>query len=797
MDVSTLFSAPNTATSTAGLSFGALTGTGSGAVSGDGPEGLDSFDQLLGNFLSLTGGEMPADATGDGTVALLADGAMSMPSPPTALTGGGLLTGLNNLALSAGTGTTARGMEGRWAQSGLTLLSGGGLAGQEMNEEVVAFLNDLSGAFKAGGGLVEPTIGTDAEAGAKAGSNADTAAHDGMVETPALSQGDMPVAAAAGAPAPMMPVAAPVIPLATDPAAPAPGPLGVTLTVAGTGLKTLPSVPAPEDKAIPAAAPVIPRMGSAPALVEASAAPPPRTPAASAPAPADSGMATAPIAVRAEGAAPARPAPAVPADTNTPAIAMSPEPASDTGMDRPVVTAEPAVAGTAAKTAEPAREAPTSPRPTVSPPPAPVMTPDTPVQAVAKGPSPTPVGDATAAAAATAAPPPDGADNGPATVTRAEIPAPSPDAGKPAAPTGPTVALKVRNAPPPTQAETPAALTTGSETLAEAEAAPAETPTTNAHAAPTTVAGAGTTARPAVTAARTPAQAAPAQTAATPDAEPAADAAEAAPVEDEDASNQRMLAPRHIGADARAEAQAEMAGPAQTAGQNTTAGRADMAAPTVNGEREDNLLARAVTAAGKAHEGELSGGETGAGADHGMTTEAPDGLSTAATGDPARTQGSDFAQSLRQTAAPHRPNAYMPPAHQMAMQVQRAIQDGNERLSIRLNPQELGRIDVQLEIGSEGKLRAKVMVENPQTLEMLQKDARTLEKALQDAGLQTDQNSLAFSLQDHGDQARERQDRQEQSGHGTALASDEDEQEDPAILAQAQILELGRVDVRV
>ena len=89
------------------------------------------------------------------------------------------------------------------------------------------------------------------------------------------------------------------------------------------------------------------------------------------------------------------------------------------------------------------------------------------------------------------------------------------------------------------------------------------------------------------------------------------------------------------------------------------------------------------------------------------------------------------------------------------------------------------------------------MVENPATLEMLQKDANNMEKALQEAGLQTDGDSLTFSLQDSGDQAQQRQDQQDQSGYGTGFASDDVEEEDPAIIAQAQISEFGRVDVRV
>lgn len=803
MDVSTLFAAPNTAASTAALSFGALAGTGgTAAVSGDGLEGLDSFNQLLGNFLSLTGGEVPAGALGDGTVPVITDGTTPMLTEgAAAMSGGGLLKGLNGFSTLAGTGTAVRGMEGRWAQSGLNLLAGGALAGQEMDQEVVAFLNDLSSAISADGSLLEASPLSDA--------GSEPAADGEMAETLVVSQGDV-ITSTDGAAAPMVPVPVQVIPLAADPTAPGPGPLGLTLTVAGTGLKTLPSVPVPEDSAIPAATPVIPRLTPVPAQMpaEAAASTPPRTAAAlpagqadqtavtgSVDAGATATPAAAPIAKATGTTPPAGMGGAAPPE-RTAAIALPPGLVSDTGADTPVVTAPSTVAVKAEQAAEPLPASPSStamPAAPPSPAPLPSVKPDMPVAATEpRGPAPAPVVDAAPAAMA---------DGTPATapaLTQGEASAPPvATTPKPTATPAPTVTVKTQAPQPGPAVEVSAGPLNDAEPLVAPETTPVETTTATPHAAasPATI-----TPRPAVTVARAPAQASgTAQAAAArSDTEVTAETADAAPVEDEDASNQRMLAPRHVGAEARAEAQADMAGPAQTAGQNPTATRTDIGALTVNGEREDNLLTRAVTAAGKTHDGDTAEGETGNGADPGLPTDLPDGLTgTGATGEPAKAQGTDFAQSLRQSAAPHRPNAYMPPAHQMALQVQRAIQDGNERLSIRLNPQELGRIDVQLEIGSEGKLRAKVMVENPQTLEMLRKDAGTLEKALQDAGLQTDQNSLTFSLQDNGDQARERQERQEQSGHGTPLASIEDEQEDPAILAQTQILELGRVDVRV
>ena len=89
------------------------------------------------------------------------------------------------------------------------------------------------------------------------------------------------------------------------------------------------------------------------------------------------------------------------------------------------------------------------------------------------------------------------------------------------------------------------------------------------------------------------------------------------------------------------------------------------------------------------------------------------------------------------------------PVGDVAVHIQRAAAKGEERISIRLHPAELGHVQVSLKTGADGITRAAVQVERPETLDMLQRDARGLERALQDAGLKTDSNSLSFTLRDH------------------------------------------------
>lgn len=90
------------------------------------------------------------------------------------------------------------------------------------------------------------------------------------------------------------------------------------------------------------------------------------------------------------------------------------------------------------------------------------------------------------------------------------------------------------------------------------------------------------------------------------------------------------------------------------------------------------------------------------------------------------------------------------PVNALAVHIAAQAQNGVKRFEIRLDPPELGRIDVRLDVGRDGQVTTHLVVERAETLEMLQRDARTLEKALNDAGLKTNDESLTFSLKDDG-----------------------------------------------
>ncbi|QDZ11300.1 flagellar hook-length control protein FliK [Devosia ginsengisoli] len=83
---------------------------------------------------------------------------------------------------------------------------------------------------------------------------------------------------------------------------------------------------------------------------------------------------------------------------------------------------------------------------------------------------------------------------------------------------------------------------------------------------------------------------------------------------------------------------------------------------------------------------------------------------------------------------------------QLAFEIVRQANDGNTRFQIRLDPPELGRIDVKLDIDKGGQVHARLTVEKAETLDLMQRDQRGLERALQQAGLDGAKTNLEFSL---------------------------------------------------
>lgn len=92
----------------------------------------------------------------------------------------------------------------------------------------------------------------------------------------------------------------------------------------------------------------------------------------------------------------------------------------------------------------------------------------------------------------------------------------------------------------------------------------------------------------------------------------------------------------------------------------------------------------------------------------------------------------------------HAPSAV--PLDQVSVLIERAAKAGEDRIRIRLHPADLGKVDVKLHVNHDGAVKALVIADRAETLDLLQRDARGLERALHDAGLKADSGSLSFSL---------------------------------------------------
>jgi len=82
---------------------------------------------------------------------------------------------------------------------------------------------------------------------------------------------------------------------------------------------------------------------------------------------------------------------------------------------------------------------------------------------------------------------------------------------------------------------------------------------------------------------------------------------------------------------------------------------------------------------------------------------------------------------------------------QLASQILKKLDGRSTRFDMALTPEGLGRVDVSMEIDSEGHLTARLAFDNPAAATELRGRADELRRQLQDAGFQLTQDSLEFS----------------------------------------------------
>jgi flagellar hook-length control protein FliK len=131
---------------------------------------------------------------------------------------------------------------------------------------------------------------------------------------------------------------------------------------------------------------------------------------------------------------------------------------------------------------------------------------------------------------------------------------------------------------------------------------------------------------------------------------------------------------------------------------------------------------------------------------------------------------------------------------QVNVGVTQAVRDGVNRITIQLNPLELGRVEVKMDIVADGMSQVSFLVDKQETFDLLQRDARTLERMLQDAGVRADSGSMQFNL---------RQESQSKETWGEASNKTEDSDLDIPTLSTNELptstyvhLVSDRIDIR-
>lgn len=71
---------------------------------------------------------------------------------------------------------------------------------------------------------------------------------------------------------------------------------------------------------------------------------------------------------------------------------------------------------------------------------------------------------------------------------------------------------------------------------------------------------------------------------------------------------------------------------------------------------------------------------------------------------------------------------------------------GGHQITVRLDPVELGRVDVRIERAADGTASVQVLAERPETLKLLQADQAQLHRTLDSAGVPAEGRSLTLSL---------------------------------------------------
>lgn len=223
-------------------------------------------------------------------------------------------------------------------------------------------------------------------------------------------------------------------------------------------------------------------------------------------------------------------------------------------------------------------------------------------------------------------------------------------------------------------------------------------------------------------------------------------------------------------------ASVDMTGSKEASADLTARGLASKAAGDQEAATKAAKEAAAKETAGKAEAGDGEG-KTGTAAEPGKKTATPDlnptrlsrvadmldsfGLSHAIHRPADILAGLDRAvQASAMNSAANRATelARPTPLQMLPIEIGMHAVRGVTNFQIRLDPAELGRVDVKLQIRDNGEVNASLVVDRVETLAMLKRDASTLQQAFEQAGLRQSADGLSFSLRGEGQNGEARRD---------------------------------------
>jgi Flagellar hook-length control protein FliK len=105
------------------------------------------------------------------------------------------------------------------------------------------------------------------------------------------------------------------------------------------------------------------------------------------------------------------------------------------------------------------------------------------------------------------------------------------------------------------------------------------------------------------------------------------------------------------------------------------------------------------------------------------------------------------APGAQTAAAPPRPTVASPAEQVAPVLVSMAhAPDGTQRLTLRLDPPELGHVQIRIDRPSDAPARVDITVERAETLTLLLRDQPQLQRALDQAGIPPDGRSVTFHV---------------------------------------------------